>query len=118
MKFRSKPIHNRQHRLFIASLPCVACGKIGASQAAHIRSGNGAGMGYKSGDNFVLPLCCSQGDEQEGCHEIQGKSEERFWSKFGGIERASRYANEMYKMTGHKEACIYLMVKFKRKDNE
>ena len=86
-------IRDKKHRKFISSLPCLICFRTD-TQAAHIRSLNGAGMGLKSGDNCTVPLCVD-------CHTTQHTmSEKEFWERWGGLDYATRTAKNLYAVTG------------------
>lgn len=91
---KSPKTRSPKHLRFIASLPCAICGAEDV-QAAHIRSGNGGGMGYKPGDKFTVPLCVKHHSKQ---HCVGEKS---FWAPHGGIEKATALAKELHKHTGH-----------------
>lgn len=96
-------IRSKKHLRFIASLPCLICWIEGMTQAAHIRSGNGAGTSLKSGDDCTVPLCVS-------CHRKQhGKSEAVFWSPYGGLENATSLAKALFKATTDEAEAIFLM---------
>lgn len=58
-------MRNEKYRRLVASLPCVACGIEGYSQAAHANTGKG--MGMKSDDANTFPLCCDRPGIR-GCH--------------------------------------------------
>ena len=69
-------LRRRAHHLAFVrqQLPCVACGKQGPSEAAHVRWGTDAGVGIKPSDRYSVSLCTS-------CHELQHRfGELRFWS--------------------------------------
>ncbi len=103
--FKIAKIRDKRHRRFVASLPCVICRRTDV-QAAHISSGNGAGMGLKSGDNCIVPLCCT-------CHTQQHKVDEvKFWEGFGGIKKATRLANDLYYATRNRERAMMLLEAF------
>jgi len=57
---RSKP-----YLRWVASLPCIACGIEGFSQAAH--ANNGKGMALKTCDLQTFPLCAPHFG-RPGCH--------------------------------------------------
>jgi len=103
---KTEYIRDKKHLKFVASLPCILCMRKDV-QAAHIRSGNGAGMGLKSGDNFTVPLCIS-------CHKHQHNvgNEKSFWRSFGGIDKASATANELYKHSGDIPEGLLIVGKF------
>lgn len=98
---KTEYIRDEKHRRFIASLPCVICCRTDV-QAAHIRHGNDAGMGLKSGDDCVVPLCVD-------CHRRQGEQTEfAFWSAFGGVKKATKLAHNLYKVSGDRDAALIL----------
>jgi hypothetical protein len=61
------PLRDRTYRMFVASLPCFACGAVGHCQAAHSNS-HDKGARRKASDAFLFPLCTVQVG-QLGCHE-------------------------------------------------
>jgi hypothetical protein len=64
-----------QHLAFVRRLPCVACGKVAPSHAAHVRTGTDGGTGMKPGDRYAVPLCTA-------CHAKQHRiGELSFWSR-------------------------------------
>lgn len=75
--FRSEDL-----RRAVADLECVACGRVGFTQAAHGNVGKGAGK--KASDAAIMALCGS-GHGFRGCHALldQGgamqKEERRAW---------------------------------------
>lgn len=65
---------NATHRAFLGTLPCLACGRQGSTEVAHVRSGTDGGMGIKPGDRYCVPLCVV-------CHALQHRMGElSFWS--------------------------------------
>src|SRR5215469_3659690 len=73
---KSKPDLRRrgQHLAFVRQLPCVACGRAAPSEAAHVRTGTGGGVGVKPSDRYTVPLCTV-------CHAKQHRiGELTFWS--------------------------------------
>jgi hypothetical protein len=63
-----------QHLAFIRMLPCVACGRKGPSEAAHVRCGTDGGTGIKPSDRYSVSLC-------RGCHDTQHAwGELSFWA--------------------------------------
>jgi len=77
-KVRSEP-----YRRYIASLPCYRCGIHGYSQSAH--ADEGKGMGLKTDDLTVYPLCSVRHDNS-GCHEYVGRHMHR--NERRGFEQA------------------------------
>lgn len=55
MIFKLRPYRSEKHRRLIASLPCIACGYEGHTQAAHRNQGKG--LGIKACDSQMMPLC-------------------------------------------------------------
>lgn len=105
--FKPVKVRSEKHRRFIASLPCLITGAPDV-QACHIRHGNGAGVGLKSGDDCCIPLSCSQ-------HALQHRtSEVEYWGQYGGIERATKLAKALYKHTGDRDKAIELIMEFRR----
>jgi hypothetical protein len=81
---------SENYRRFVASLPCIKCGKEGVSQAAHSNSAAfGKGKSLKAHDWAIFPLC-STSFEITGCHadhdsnkksrtKIERIDQEAFW---------------------------------------
>lgn len=61
---KSDPVRDESYRRWIASLPCINCGQVGMSQAAH---GPSLGRGIKADDRTCVPLCADAYGGQ-GCH--------------------------------------------------
>lgn len=59
LRFESEP-----YRRLVAGMPCIFCGVVGRSQAAHM---NGGGMGTKHDDRLIFPAC-ADGPGYRGCH--------------------------------------------------
>jgi hypothetical protein len=70
MTYRSEKL-----RRAVASLPCVCCGRQGATQAAHANlSCFGKGMGHKASDAAIMALCMTcHGELDQG--KTMGKLE-------------------------------------------
>lgn len=81
--FREPRIEDKPHLRFIGTLPCLLCGNDIETQAAHIRfpdlraAKRPTGMGEKSHDFFVIPLC---GEHHSDQHAM---SERAFWDRAG-----------------------------------
>ena len=59
---------SRQHRMNVAALDCVSCGRSKRSQAAHLNLlAAGKGLGLKASDALLVPLCCDELGRR-GCH--------------------------------------------------
>lgn len=106
LRQRQPRVKDDKHRRFVAELACCVCGITGRTQSSHIRTGNNSGMGYKSGDNCVLPLCIE-------CHRTQhSTSEKLFWGE--KLERANALANALFLQTGNRGAAETLLVRFRK----
>ena len=88
---RSKANHERaygEHARWIRTLPCVACGHRGSTEAAHTTTG---GMGRKADANTLVPLCGPYVEwadprpvTHEGCHrELHARGIKTFEAKYG-----------------------------------
>jgi hypothetical protein len=76
-KRRPNPKRAAQHLAFVRLLPCLACGRLGPSQAAHVRKGTDGGTGTKPADRYTVPACAA-------CHGIQHRRGEiTFWGELG-----------------------------------
>lgn len=65
---KSIPATELAHYKAVASLPCVCCGIVGYSQAAHSnRYQDGKGLGIKANYLATFPLCCAR-TGIVGCH--------------------------------------------------
>lgn len=61
-------LRSERYRRAVASLPCVSCGREGASQAAHANGLEyGKSMGRKASDDAIFPLC-ADAPGVRGCH--------------------------------------------------
>lgn len=65
---KAKAWRSEEYRRLVASLPCAHCGRPGPSQAAHADSA-GKGMGIKSPDSELMPLCADSPGRM-GCHQL------------------------------------------------
>lgn len=107
---KNKPIRSKDHLKFVASLPCCVCLIHGYTQAAHIGI---LGMSAKIGDNLTVPLCCVAKGSL-GCHEKQtAQSHYKFWKPMGGKERVARLGNDLYRVSGDREAAMELIIKWR-----
>ena len=62
---KSAPMRSEAYRRAVASLPCIACGIQGHSQAAHLPP---EAKGMKQSDLLTFPLCCVRVGVP-GCHQ-------------------------------------------------
>ena len=62
---KDSPVRSQQYLRAVASLPCIACGIQGYSQAAHLPP---EAKGMKQSDLLTFPLCCTRVGIP-GCHQ-------------------------------------------------
>ena len=62
---KDDPVRSQQYLRAVASLPCIACGIQGYSQAAHLPP---EAKGMKQSDLLTFPLCCTRVGIA-GCHQ-------------------------------------------------
>ena len=79
-----KPVRerDREHLKFVASQPCLLCGRI-PSDAHHIKFAEPRAMGRKVSDRFTVPLC------RLHHRELHRRGNERAWWESQGIEPLS-----------------------------
>lgn len=97
-------IRDKKHRIFISQLPCLVSGATNV-QCCHIRSGCFS-AGMKPCDSLCLPLSCEEHSEQHRVGEV------KYWEPYGGTERATELAKELYKHTGDRDKALELMEEF------
>lgn len=99
-----KAKRDAKHLKFIRTLICVVCWN-NPCDASHIRIGGGGGIGLKPGDDRTVPLC-------HNCHATQHRIGERsFW---GDVGRAIGLALSLYDNSGNREACLKLIMDFRK----
>lgn len=96
---------DRAHLDWVATLPCLACGRRGCSIAAHVRLHTDGAASRKPSDHFVVPLCdlIKLPPPIVACHQIQhGMSEELFWAQLQekGISDPWSVAQRLYRISG------------------
>ena len=84
-----KRLRNRDHLRFVASQPCLVCGR-SPSQAHHLRFAQPRAMGRKVSDEFTVPLCGTHH------HELHMRGNEQEWWKDKQIEPLS-IADELWR---------------------
>ena len=62
---KAAPVRSEAYRRLVASLPCIACGIQGYSQAAHLPP---EAKAMKQSDLLTFPLCCTRVGIP-GCHQ-------------------------------------------------
>lgn len=77
---KCEPARHEGYRRLVAAMPCIRCGVVGRSQAAHPNTGKG--MALKADDRECFPLCGPTfGDP--GCHAMfdQGALYTKEWRR-------------------------------------
>ena len=77
-----KRIRNRDHLRYVASQPCLVCGR-SPTQAHHLRFAQPRAMGRKVSEEFTVPLCATHH------HELHMRGNELEWWKNQQIEPLS-----------------------------
>jgi DNA recombination protein Rad52 len=72
-----KRLRDAAHRQFVASLPCLICGR-SPSQAHHLRFAQPRSLGSKVSDEWTVPLCSIH---HRALHDIG--DEEKWWAEQG-----------------------------------
>ena len=67
-----KRIRSKEHLRFVASKPCVVCGR-NPAHAHHLRHAQPRGLGLKVSDEFTVPLCATHH------RDIHQTTREREW---------------------------------------
>ena len=83
-----KRLRNREHLRYVASQPCLVCGR-SPSQAHHLRFAQPRAMGRKVSDEFTVPLCGTHH------HELHMRGNEQEWWRDKQIEPLS-IADELW----------------------
>ena len=68
----TRRIRCREHLRFVASQPCVVCGRT-PSHAHHVRHAQPRGLGLKVSDEFAVPLCATHH------HHLHQTTKEQDW---------------------------------------
>ena len=84
-----KRLRNRDHLRYVASQPCLVCGR-SPSQAHHLRFAQPRAMGRKVSDEFTVPLCGTHH------HELHMRGNEQEWWMQKQIEPLS-IAEELWR---------------------
>lgn len=75
-----------EHLALIRQLPCIVCGAKSEIHAHHLRSsglGQTRGVGQKTGDRFVVPVCWR---DHDAVHRIGSKKERDWFIAESGID--------------------------------
>jgi hypothetical protein len=74
-----KRLRNRDHLRFVATQPCLVCGRT-PSQAHHLRFAQPRAMSRKVSDEFTVPLCALHH------HELHTRGSETAWWSEKGVD--------------------------------
>jgi hypothetical protein len=92
-------LRDRDHLAFVRTLPCLACGRRGPCEAAHVRLGTDGTSGRKPSDRYTVPLCSH-------CHAVQhATGEVAFWglSMDRGVSDPWGVAKSLWTISGDLE---------------
>ncbi len=75
---KTKKIRDEKYLKTIRGLPCLVCGR--GAEAHHLMCVGERGLGYRSGDNWAVPLC-------RNCHtDLHRFGNEKKWWNLEGID--------------------------------
>ena len=86
---KEKRIRDRVHLAFVASQPCLVCGRRPA-QAHHVRFAQPRAMSMKVSDEFTLPLCNIHHDS------VHKTGDERAWWARHGVIDPLKFAERLW----------------------
>jgi hypothetical protein len=86
---KDKRVRDKAHLVFVASQPCLVCGRRPA-QAHHIRFAQTRALGLKVSDEFTVPLCNGHHDS------LHQTGDERAWWARHGILNPLMLANRLW----------------------
>jgi len=93
-------IRDRDHLAFVASQPCLVCGRRPA-QAHHLKFAQPRAMSLKVSDEYTLPLCNGHHDE------LHRSGDERAWWARHGIIDPLKFAARLWAASRHAERAIF-----------
>ena len=91
---KEKRIRDKAHLAFVASEPCLVCGRRPA-QAHHIRFAQPSALGLKVSDEFTVPLCNGHHDS------LHQTGDERAWWARHGILDPLKIAGRLWAASRH-----------------
>ena len=93
-------IRDRDHLAFVASQPCLVCGRRPA-QAHHLKFAQPRAMSLKVSDEYTVPLCNGHHDE------LHRTGDERAWWARHGIIEPLKFAARLWAASRHAERAIF-----------
>jgi hypothetical protein len=82
-------IRDRDHLAFVASQPCLVCGRTPA-QAHHLKFAQSRSMSLKVSDEYTVPLCNVHHDQ------LHRSGDERAWWARNGILEPLKFADRLW----------------------
>ncbi len=93
---KDKRLRDKGHLAFVASQPCLVCGRRPA-QAHHLKFAQPRAMALKVSDEFTLPLCNVHHDQ------LHRSGDERAWWARNGIIEPLKYAERLWHASRHQK---------------
>ena len=91
---KEKRVRDPAHLAFVASQPCLICGRRPA-QAHHLRFAQPRAMALKVSDEFTVPVCNTHHDQ------LHRSGDERSWWTRHGILEPLKYADRLWEASRH-----------------
>jgi DNA recombination protein Rad52 len=86
---KEKRLRDRDHLAFVASQPCLVCGRRPA-QAHHLKFAQARSLSMKVSDEFTVPLCNTHHDQ------LHRAGDERAWWARNGIIEPLKFAERLW----------------------
>ncbi len=96
-RIRRGPPRDEAYKAWIRTLPCVGCGMVGRSEAAH--TGEDGGMSMKPSDYSCVPLCPDCHTQAPGAYHRVGRRAFERAHQISFVELVERLNRE------HREKC-------------
>ena len=93
---KERRIRDRAHLAFVASQPCLVCGRRPA-QAHHLRFAQSRAMALKVSDEYTLPLCNTHHDQ------LHRTGDERAWWARHGFIEPLKIAARLWAASGNRQ---------------
>jgi DNA recombination protein Rad52 len=92
---KEQRIRDKDHLVYVASKPCIVCGRRGA-QAHHLRFAQQRAMAMKVSDEYTVPLCVAHHDALHRTGD-----EQAWWARHGIIDPLKIAARLWAESRGH-----------------
>lgn len=104
---REPRVRDNKHLAFVRRLPCACCGRLGPSDAAHLRTANPA-IGKRHTGKAEKPSDCWTAPLARRCHERQhSMAELAFWASVG-IDPFD-LCQRLYAVSGDEAAALQIL---------